>query len=157
MVRRQGTIRDSLYRLSVRRRTNLCTRDSWPLLTSSMEFFRHFRHEASPDGNLFGQGPEDRVFTRENGRPVKHFRRAWWKLTEAAGLPNLLVHDLRRSAARSLRRAGVAESVIMEMWGLGDSRNVQALQHREHQGCGIGRQTQGTATNRGCEGCENWP
>jgi integrase len=64
-----------------------------------------------------GKAPGDRVFTRENGRPVKDFRRAWWKLIEAAGLPGLLVHDLRRSAARSLRRAGVAESVIMEMCG----------------------------------------
>ena len=34
-----------------------------------------------------------------------------------AGLEGLLVHDLRRSAARNLRRAGVAESVVMEIGG----------------------------------------
>jgi integrase len=48
---------------------------------------------------------------------VKDFRRAWWKLIAAAGLPNLLVHDLRRSAARSYRRAGFPESVIMKIGG----------------------------------------
>ena len=64
-----------------------------------------------------GKGPEDRVFTRKNGKPVKDFRRAWWKLIAAAGLPGLLGHDFRRSAARSYRKAGVAESVIMKIGG----------------------------------------
>ena len=34
-----------------------------------------------------------------------------------AGVPNLLFHDLRRSAARNLRRAGVAEGVIQKIGG----------------------------------------
>ena len=33
------------------------------------------------------------------------------------GLPGLLVHDLRRSAAKALRKAGVPESVIMATGG----------------------------------------
>jgi hypothetical protein len=32
-------------------------------------------------------------------------------------LPGLLVHDLRRSGARQLRRAGVPESVVQKMGG----------------------------------------
>jgi integrase len=33
----------------------------------------------------------------------------------AAGIPGLLFHDLRRSGARALRRAGVSEGVIMAL------------------------------------------
>ena len=31
-----------------------------------------------------------------------------------AGVPELLFHDLRRTGARNLRRAGVAEGIIMK-------------------------------------------
>jgi integrase len=34
-----------------------------------------------------------------------------------AGVPDLLFHDLRRTAARNLRNAGVAEGVIMKIGG----------------------------------------
>jgi integrase len=64
-----------------------------------------------------GKEPEDRVLTQPNGRPVKDFRRAWKALTTGAGLGGLMVHDLRRSGAKALRRAGVPESVIMEIGG----------------------------------------
>lgn len=64
-----------------------------------------------------GKGPDDAVLTREGNRPVRDFRRRWQKLIEEAKLPNLLIHDFRRSAARALRHAGVAESVIMKIGG----------------------------------------
>jgi integrase len=64
-----------------------------------------------------GKKPSDAVFTRENGRPVKGFAGTWRNLCVRAGVPGLLVHDFRRSAARQLRKAGVAESIIMKTGG----------------------------------------
>jgi integrase len=49
--------------------------------------------------------------------PIKDFRRSWDLACQAAGVPGLLFHDLRRTAVRNLRRAGVAESVIMKITG----------------------------------------
>jgi integrase len=64
-----------------------------------------------------GKGSEDHVFTREDGKPVRDFRGSWVNACEAAKVPGLLFHDLRRTAARNLRRAGVAEGVIMKIGG----------------------------------------
>jgi integrase len=87
--------------------------------------------------------PDDFVLTRVDGKAVKDFRRAWQNLCVRAGLGSfvcagcdrpatakkcecgnrkrkyrgLVRHDLRRSAAKALRRAGVPESVIMAMGG----------------------------------------
>jgi integrase len=64
-----------------------------------------------------GKAPDDYVFTREDGKPVRDFRSSWASACEAANVPGLLFHDLRRTAARNLRRAGVAEGVIMKIGG----------------------------------------
>jgi integrase len=64
-----------------------------------------------------GKGPNEYVLTWPNGKPVKDFRGTWEKACEAAGVPNLLFHDLRRTAARNYRRAGIAEGVIMKIGG----------------------------------------
>ena len=61
--------------------------------------------------------PDGYVFTREDGSRVKDFTKPWQRLRKRAGLPGLLIHDFRRSAARNLRRAGVAESVVMSVGG----------------------------------------
>lgn len=58
-----------------------------------------------------GKQADDYVFTRFlNGRhkPVRDFRVVWKNGCTAAGVPDLLFHDLRRSGARNLVRAGVA-------------------------------------------------
>ncbi len=55
--------------------------------------------------------PQERLFT------TKSIRWTWPKITEAAGVPGLLFHDLRRSVARTRRSAGVDTSVIMAMQG----------------------------------------
>jgi integrase len=91
-----------------------------------------------------GKGPDDFLFTRANGKPVLDFRKSWRKMCIAAGVGQMLcrfcgtvvtgtkckacgchdlkyhgriLHDLRRTAARNLRRAGVAEGVIMKIGG----------------------------------------
>jgi integrase len=91
------------------------------------------------------KSPDDFVLTRSDGKPVRDFRRTWWNLCARAGLGSftcrvckrpvpaggkcpqcgarrpaysgLIPHDLRRSAAKALRAAGVPESVIMAAGG----------------------------------------
>jgi integrase-like protein len=90
------------------------------------------------------KNPDDPVFTREDGKPVKDFRQTWKNVCNRAGVgrmicrqcskpaPNnetcaacgggvkydgLLVHDLRRTGARNLRREGVGEGAIMKIGG----------------------------------------
>ena len=63
-----------------------------------------------------GKRPEDHVFTRGD-KPICDFRKSWENLCTAAGVPALLFHDLRRTAARNLRAAGVPEEIIMRIAG----------------------------------------
>jgi integrase len=64
-----------------------------------------------------GKAPDGFVFTRSNGKCVRNFRKLWANACKVAGCPGLLFHDLRRTAARNLRRAGVAEGLIMKIGG----------------------------------------
>ncbi len=63
-----------------------------------------------------GKGPDDAVFTWEDGSEVKDFRGSWAKMTKAAGV-NIMLHDFRRSAARNLIRAGVSRDVAKRITG----------------------------------------
>jgi integrase len=54
------------------------------------------------------------VFHR-HGKPIGDFRKAWGRARKAASVPGRLVHDLRRTAARDFRRAGVSEGEIMKL------------------------------------------
>jgi len=56
------------------------------------------------------------VFHRD-GRPIKHYRRAWLTACTAAGAPHRIPHDFRRTAVRNLERAGVPRSAAMKMVG----------------------------------------
>jgi integrase len=54
---------------------------------------------------------------REDGQPVKSFRKAWARACREAGVPGRLAHDFRRTAVRNLERAGVPRSVAMKLTG----------------------------------------
>jgi integrase len=64
-----------------------------------------------------GKSASDFVFTRPDGSPVISFRTLWDNACKSAGCPGLLFHDLRRTMARNMLRAGVPEKVIMAIGG----------------------------------------
>ena len=51
------------------------------------------------------------------GRPMQKLRRSWKTACRAAGLPDRLVHDFRRTAVRNLIRAGVQQAIAMKITG----------------------------------------
>jgi integrase len=61
------------------------------------------------------------VFFGEEGRQIVDFRKAWRSACRRAGLEidgeRPLFHDLRRSAARNMRRAGIDEPTVMRIGG----------------------------------------
>lgn len=52
-----------------------------------------------------------------DGERLFTFRTGWRNAVKKAGLPWLTPHDMRRSAARNLVRAGVPEKVVMDLCG----------------------------------------
>ena len=48
---------------------------------------------------------------------MKSIRKAWANACVAAGCPDRILHDFRRTAVRNLVRAGVPEQVAMKMTG----------------------------------------
>lgn len=59
-----------------------------------------------------------RVFHRNGGRPIKTMRQAFNAAAVRAGLEGHIPHDLRRSTARSMDRAGLPRSVSIQLMGL---------------------------------------
>jgi integrase len=56
------------------------------------------------------------VFHRD-GKPIRSMRRAWDAACRRTGVPDAIFHDLRRTAVRNLKRAGVPRSVAMKLTG----------------------------------------
>ena len=79
-----------------------------PILEGDMKDWLKWSHE-NADGC-------ERVF-HHDGVPFKEFRRSWQKACDAAGVPTLKFHDLRRTAVRNMRRAGVPQVVRMRISG----------------------------------------
>ena len=56
------------------------------------------------------------VFHRE-GKPIASFRKAFKAAAAQIGMPGLVPHDMRRSAVRNFRRAGLSENEGMKLSG----------------------------------------
>ena len=64
-----------------------------------------------------GKSQDDFLFTYPDGTPVKDFRKPWCRATMAAGVPDLLFHDLCRTGMRNMRRLGIDTDVAMKLAG----------------------------------------
>lgn len=51
------------------------------------------------------------------GQPMQKLRRSWKNACRAAGMPDRLIHDFRRTAVRNLIRAGVQQAIAMKITG----------------------------------------
>jgi integrase len=79
-----------------------------PILKGDMRNWLKWAHDQS-NGCLW-------VFNRA-GERIKEFRAAWRNACKAAGVSDLKFHDLRRTAVRNMRRAGVPQVVRMRITG----------------------------------------
>ena len=82
----------------------------WSLLEVQWER-RRFETASGPGLSAF-------VFHR-GGQPISRntFRKQWKAACKKAKLPEKLFHDMRRTAARNMVRAGVPESIVMSVGG----------------------------------------
>ncbi|MFE0513036.1 tyrosine-type recombinase/integrase [Streptomyces sp. NPDC058964] len=63
--------------------------------------------------------PSSYVFTTRTGRPIdpQNVNRSFFRITDAAGLRRIRLHDARHGCATLLTAAGVAPRVVMEILG----------------------------------------
>jgi integrase len=61
--------------------------------------------------------PDSKFVFSRGGKSITDFRTGWSKAVTAAGIPDLTFHDLRRTAVRNMRRAGVPQVVRMQISG----------------------------------------
>ncbi len=97
--------REVLTDLKNKPRARVCKGADGETFLSPLVFHRPTRR-----GRNFG----DKFY---EGEPIKDFEKSWKTACENAKLPGKLFHDLRRSAARNMRRAGVTEQVAMQITG----------------------------------------
>jgi integrase len=61
--------------------------------------------------------PANPCLFQRNGECVKSFRTAFEEARRRCSQPDLIFHDLRRTAARNMRRHGISEEVAMKIGG----------------------------------------
>ena len=57
------------------------------------------------------------LFFHHGGKAIVDVRKAWHTAVRKAGVPNLLWHDLRRSAVKNMDEAGISRDVAMSISG----------------------------------------
>jgi len=77
--------------------------DVLPVLTKQIQTLKQF--------------PKCKWLFHRNGKGIRSFRTSWRLACERAGVQGLLFHDLRRSAVRNMRRAGISEKIAMAISG----------------------------------------
>jgi integrase len=61
--------------------------------------------------------PECPFIVSWKGHGIREAKTVWKKARKRAGVPGLLIHDLRRTACRNMIRAGISEKRAMEITG----------------------------------------
>ncbi len=76
--------------------------------------------EAQRANTLVLQRKTDQIITlvfHHEGQSICNYYKAWHKACEGAGMSGKIPHDFRRTAVRSMVRAGIPERVAMQMTG----------------------------------------
>lgn len=97
------------------------SRRSVALSTEALALLRSHRVQQAEARLLAGPAYEDRdlVFATGLGTPLEpgNLRRTWLRITSAAGLPGLRIHDLRHAHATLMLGQGVHPKVVSERLG----------------------------------------